>query len=102
VRRLVRRVIHADRARGAGLVLDDDRLTPELRELLSEYPSHEVGASGGGIRHDQPHRFRWVGFRKYCATQQYRNQSEYKDEWSDDTHANLFGVRWPRPMSRDS
>ena len=76
----MRRVVHADRARGAGFVLDDDRLAPEFGELLPEYPAHEIGAAGGRIRHDQPHRFRGVGFRKYRAIQQYRNQSEYKDE----------------------
>src|ERR1700682_5888764 len=53
IRRLVRGVVHADRARGAWLVLDDNRLTPELGKFLPEYPPHEVGAASGGVRYDQ-------------------------------------------------
>ncbi|TMH56535.1 MAG: hypothetical protein E6H53_14770, partial [Betaproteobacteria bacterium] len=89
----MRRVIHADRACGAGLVLDDHRLPPELGELLREDPRHEVGASGRRIGDDQVDRLRWVGFPEYRVTHQCGDQSDDKDEWSDDTHTYLLALR---------
>src|SRR5438270_13739953 len=42
VGRLVGCVLHADRTRGASFVLDQDRLTPELGELLAQNSRHQV------------------------------------------------------------
>ena len=49
------RRLEADQAAGAWLVLHDDRLVPDLRQLLSEQPRHDVGRDARCPRHDQQH-----------------------------------------------
>ena len=50
--------LDADQARGAGLVLDDDRLPESLGELALQDAGHLVGRAARRIGHDQPDRLR--------------------------------------------
>jgi hypothetical protein len=47
VGRRFRRQVGGDRVRGAGLVLDDERLLHRLLELLGEHPRDDVRAAAG-------------------------------------------------------
>ncbi len=60
VRCRLRRRLGADVERGAGTVLDDDRLAPTDRELLADQTWHSVGRGAGRDRHDDPDRPAWI------------------------------------------
>ena len=47
-------LLAADHAAGAGAVLDNDGLAPELGELAGEQPAGEVGGAARGKGHDHP------------------------------------------------
>src|SRR5262249_3304431 len=52
-----------DRAIGAGAVLDDDRLTPNLFKLAAEVTRDDIGRSAGRETYEEAHRPRRIGLR---------------------------------------
>ena len=61
VGRSLRDRIGADDGRGAGTVLHQDLLSPDIRELLRHHPRERVRAAACGIRDDEAHRLARVG-----------------------------------------
>ena len=51
-----RALLHADVAAGASLVLDDERLSERLRELLADDASQRIRRPAGGKRNDDADR----------------------------------------------
>ena len=62
IRRRFGRQVHADRAACTASVIDDERLSPALGELLIDRAGEQIRATAGRQRHDEPNRLR----RKAC------------------------------------
>ena len=56
IRRGARRDLGADHAAGAGAVLDNHPLAPQLAKLLPDHAGHDVGAAAGREGHDDAHQ----------------------------------------------
>ena len=63
VRRRFRHEVGADDRAGAGAVLDDERLSQRLLQLLAEIARVDVGRAAGAERHDDAYRFRGISLR---------------------------------------
>src|SRR5207249_9764389 len=66
--------VHADRAGGAGLGLDDHLLAPEVAQLGAEYARHQVRAAAGRIGDDQLDRLGGIGLPKDATPREEEQQ----------------------------
>ena len=63
VGRRAHRAADAERAAGAGDILDQDRLPERLPHALAEHARQRIGRPAGGEWHDDGDRFRWIVLR---------------------------------------
>ena len=109
VRRRARGFRGPDRAAGAGLVLDEDRLPERLGEHRRHDARDEVGGAAGGVGHDHAHRLRRKGLRERRGRDGERGEHADRDRRSHDSSSSCTVplrlvpdvdgrlARWPPP-----
>ena len=70
--------LRADRARGAGAVLDHDRLAQGLVQPLAQRARHYVGCAAGGEGHDEADRP--VRIARLCGDERRRREARKRDQ----------------------
>src|SRR4030095_5749859 len=78
--RLLGGEVHADRAGGAGLRLDDHLLAPELGQFRAVDARHQVGAAARRIGHDQPYGLSWKRLGNRNAAEKEQSEKE-RSQW---------------------
>src|SRR6185503_15459499 len=90
VRRRLDRQVDADRAAGAGAVLDEHLLAEPARNVLADEPGDEVEPAAGRERHDEAHRPVRIGLSARDRGREYRACRSTHDEFAPpDVHASL-------------